>query len=221
MLLPRKLYLPPSKEWKEDCCSRFNLCFNESSEKDYDSIGNNLGKPYGISHIKGDGNCLFRSLAYLICGSETQHCKIRKIITDFIATNEAMQQSGLICDNPSIYLNKTKMSENGSWGTDVELSVASTVFQIPIYTYTKYGDRYTWLQFLPLVNGHDVNVSSSCALYIQHTSLCHYDAVISVENYQITEKDISAEKIDLTENTMVRNIFLNMILNAIFHGVDL
>ena len=40
--------------------------------------------------IMGDGNCLFRALAYIITGSENQHYKIRTLIISHMLSNSHM-----------------------------------------------------------------------------------------------------------------------------------
>ena len=35
--------------------------------------------------VQGDGNCLFRALAYLICGNQEDHLMVRAVITEAIA----------------------------------------------------------------------------------------------------------------------------------------
>ena len=90
--------------------------------------------------------------------------------------------SGIISHgDPSQYLEQSKMCQNGEWGSDVELFVAAAMFEINIFVYSKYGNKYDWLLFPT----SEVNKHSSCipeeALYLNHTGLVHYDVVTRVE----------------------------------------
>ncbi len=40
-----------------------------------------------IHPIMGDGNCLFRSLSYLLFGNEDNHQQIRQLLAEFVAVN--------------------------------------------------------------------------------------------------------------------------------------
>ena len=39
-----------------------------------------------VKHIRGDGNCLFRSFSYLITGSEDEHDAVRAAIVSYMPT---------------------------------------------------------------------------------------------------------------------------------------
>ena len=43
-----------------------------------------------VKHIIGDGNCLFRSLAYIVSGSDDQHMAIRTILEHMIDTAQTI-----------------------------------------------------------------------------------------------------------------------------------
>ena len=76
----------------------------------------------------GDGNCLFRSLCYIITSSQSQHFELRTAIVAHM-----LRIPNLMCGLGSdghqnylygyyysveAYLARTKMADNRTWGTD-------------------------------------------------------------------------------------------------------
>ena len=56
------------------------------SRCDLDDGGPNvlLTRPRRVRHILGDGNCLFRSLSYIITGTEAQHLQVREALLNHL-----------------------------------------------------------------------------------------------------------------------------------------
>ena len=82
----------------------------------------------------GDGNCLFRSLSYIITGSEDQHFSLRiAIVQHMLSIPHMLLGHGrdgqpncinLMChprhyDSVEHYIQDTRMDQNGEWGTNV------------------------------------------------------------------------------------------------------
>ena len=88
--------------------------------------------------VQGDGNCLFRALAYLISGDEEDHLMVRAVITEAIAKagpGSVIQQ--FIGREPVWkYILRTNMPRSSVWGTEVEIFMAAQILQMNIYTYT-------------------------------------------------------------------------------------
>lgn len=128
--------------------------------------------------IKGDGNCLFRALSYVITGCESFYKSIRKWICDYanLHSAEINKFSG-----SSSYLLKSNMAQSGVWGTDIELHVAAAMLDTDIYTFTKHGKHWRWLCFASstlklrsLISNKDKR-----AIYINHSG-SHYEPTIQV-----------------------------------------
>ena len=96
-----------------------------------------------IRRVRGDGNCLFRALSVAVTGYETAHAKIRQLICSHIELFGTLDNSG----DGSRYLEESGMSEETTWGTDIEIYAAAQVLTTDIYVYHKYGSQRKWLLF--------------------------------------------------------------------------
>ena len=82
--------------------------------------------------IIGDGNCLFRALAYIVYGTEDLHAKMRSLLVDFVSKNQPLFQPLVISGKLEEHIQY--MLHSRQWGTQVELQAASTLFQMDLYT---------------------------------------------------------------------------------------
>lgn len=74
-------FFPVDYNWQFKMCNILNLNIIEQ----INSIESKpLNFPTVFRDVRGDGNCLFRSLSYCITGSEDSHYKIRKQILNVI-----------------------------------------------------------------------------------------------------------------------------------------
>lgn len=77
-----RIFNPISKSWQKIKCKQFNLklkdCLNFKGTK------NILGEPTSTIPIRGDGNCLYRTIAYWMSGDEENHLTIRSSISKVI-----------------------------------------------------------------------------------------------------------------------------------------
>ena len=145
----------------------------------------------------GDGNCLFRSISFIINGHEDGHQHIRKLLAEFVHLNpqifRCLVWTGSVEDHVS------DMRVDGIWGTQVELAAAATYFQVPLFTYTPHPQtqHYNWVCFKPLpgkliypdIGNGDDNMHRITLSHIElcNTSGIHYDCVLSVNNTFPTE----------------------------------
>ena len=69
---------PVSEQWQQNICAGMGLQFHGKNRVRPGGPNVSLTPPdmRTIKRIMGDGNCLFRSLAYIITGSEDQHMAI-------------------------------------------------------------------------------------------------------------------------------------------------
>lgn len=80
-----------------------------------------------------------------------------------------------------LYLERTKMCEDATWGTEVELYTASSLFQCRIFVYSRHGESFKWLQISPLAAKTISSVPlTNESIYLHHRSGCHYDIVKDV-----------------------------------------
>ncbi|XP_061190221.1 uncharacterized protein LOC133198091 [Saccostrea echinata] len=162
---------PISKKWQQNTCEKIGLTFYDLGLFDEIYENQNLGEPLDCLKIIGDGNCLFRCLACVICGDEEKHHYFRQIITSFISERKEAVYNN---EYPKEYLERSRMRERGIWGTEIELHYSALYFNITIYVYTKYGPKHDWLEFKP------ASQTNGKAIYLYHRDGNHYDVVRSV-----------------------------------------
>ena len=109
--------------------------------------------------IEGDGNCMFRTLLYIITGSEDQHHKIRSLIVSHMLSisyllirygpdgranyAKSMQRHNSIEE----YIRVAKMDRDGTWGSAIELACASHLFNTPLYVFDVSHATHTWVAY--------------------------------------------------------------------------
>ena len=107
---------------------------------EYTNVGGDLiGKPRNVHNIKGDGNCYFRCISYTLSGSEDYYDIVRKVLCKYISWFPGKLQ-GLITDkdeleNESKYMKQSKMRNNGTWATEIEILATAKCFRRDIFTY--------------------------------------------------------------------------------------
>ncbi|KAM3721135.1 Ubiquitin carboxyl-terminal hydrolase [Dirofilaria immitis] len=79
-------YKPMSAEKRRAICSQIGLLFNyDCIEGTTVRIMSPNDRPSRVAGIVGDGNCLFRALAFYFAGSDNEHSRVRKCIVEFEA----------------------------------------------------------------------------------------------------------------------------------------
>ena len=91
----------------------------------------------------GDGNCLFRALSYLILGTEDCHQQVRLTLVDYATCNAEMFSK--FC-SPLCTLEEptARIKYETVWETDLEIKVAATYSQLPIYVCTQRRGTLTY-----------------------------------------------------------------------------
>ena len=87
-----------------------------------------------IHRVMGDGNCLFRALAFALLKDKEQHFVVRSSIVRLLNLNAEVFTNYLISGvNCSTITEQVKrMSLPGSWGTHLEIIAAATLFHAPV-----------------------------------------------------------------------------------------
>ena len=135
---------------------------------------------------------MFRSLSYVISGSEEQHFEIRLAIVAHMLTIPHLvsgigpdgNRNYLVTYNGGYrsvedYLVRSRMAEDGTCGSDFELSVLAHLLNTPVYSFQGGDDNY-WLACFPhgidrRIPGH-TNLPS---LYI-YLSRHHFQVVTAI-----------------------------------------
>ena len=133
-----------------------------------------------VKRITGDGNCLFRSFAYIITGSEDQHMAVRTAILQHMINIGHLFLGQHISNYSSIqeYITHTNMDRERSWGSDIEMLTLSHLLQTPILSYSVHNAH--WSKYAP----HHVDRTLSddvaqMSMYILHR-LNHFDVVCNM-----------------------------------------
>ena len=102
-----------------------------------------------ILPILGDGNCLFRSLSAFLLQGQFLHLHLRKATCKFIVAHAP--KFSAILGGENLLAHAKTMSINGTWGTEVEIFAVATMFQCPIYVYSRGGsDVPRWFKYEPV-----------------------------------------------------------------------
>lgn len=88
--------------------------------------------------IRGDGNCLFRSISYCIYGTQEKHYEIRKRVVERVVSDWLRYKDFIIGDTSYGKIKDARdyrslMSRDGQYAGHVEIHSASEVF--PDYTF--------------------------------------------------------------------------------------
>jgi len=163
-------------------CSTLKINFKK--KPGYKSEGPRNPSPIKLHRIKGDGNCLFRSLAYAVSGSEDSHMQVRDAVV------QHMQEKGVgklltkyIGQNVKRYVNESRMESCGVWATDAEIMGAAHLLQVDIVVYSKTGEdkagiqTFGWQRFPCSMRLCKV-LASEQALYLNNLRNEHYDVVL-------------------------------------------
>ena len=187
---PEYRYYPVDNEWQHNACRQLGLTFVRPFTCVPGGPDVVLRRPVttSLKKIEGDGNCLFRSLCYIITGSQAQHYELRcAIVAHMLSIPHLLCGLGSdghrnylygYYDNVESYLSLTNMAINGTWGTDTEMCVLSHVLNTVIYTYNSSG---YWLACLPHGIDRSIPYNITCkSLYIYNYNETHFDVVTDI-----------------------------------------
>ena len=175
------------EQWQRNACASLGLQFERSNGASPGSGSLPLTCPdkNKIKTIVGDGNCMFRSLSYIITGSQAQHGRLRtKIIQHMhdIAPLIIGHIRGRSQDRYTTvgeYIQGSGMDKTGVWGTDIELLTLAHLLKTCIFSYDTQRD--TWDRFKPSSIDKTVKTDlASSSLYLRHPQ-AHYEVVLAVE----------------------------------------
>jgi hypothetical protein len=172
-------FKPIDTTWQEQHCGCMGLSIIKRPHVQTKEV--EMGSPHQVQIIKGDGNCFFRSLAYILSGKEDLHMTVRHSVVQYMAHNENLFKHhvppGLTVQQ---YLKQSKMARHGVWSTEAEIFAAAHQLQTDIFTYSIYANGiWKWNKH----SGQFVQpglVVHNRAIYLKDTGSVHYDVVHSV-----------------------------------------
>ncbi|KAL3998383.1 Ubiquitin carboxyl-terminal hydrolase family protein [Acanthocheilonema viteae] len=148
-------YKPMSVEKRRAVCSQIGLLFNyDCIEKTVVRVMNPNDRPSRVASIVGDGNCLFRALAFYFAGSDIEHSRVRECIVEFEAEhwNEFASLKGWSSDVWNDHMDH--LLTDNTWGGDIELFAVAAMLNVDVWTY--YDQR--WICYRPRFKVQDGDV---------------------------------------------------------------
>ena len=190
-------FYPVDEEWQRQTCETLGLQFKAVFDHHVGGADTILTRPDSrtLKKIVGDGNCLFRSLSYIITGNEDQHLTLRRaIIRHMLSIPHMLIGYGsdgqpncitLMChparyDSVEHYIERTRMDQNGEWGTNVEMACLAHLISSPVYCYDTTQPHHIWAAYFPSDVDRSIprNVRQR-SLYI-HLAHNHFTVVRSI-----------------------------------------
>ena len=95
-------------------------------------------------NVAGDGNCLFRCIAYIILDDEEKHDEVRKVVVEHMTQNR--KEYEVFMDNNMNYDSYLqKISKMGTWGTDVEIRAMAKIYDRQIFVRKDNKGKKVWI----------------------------------------------------------------------------
>ena len=176
-------FFPVDVQWQRNACDTLHLNFRKSSSQKCER-GQDvpLTIPNRKKRVVGDGNCLFRSFSYIITGSENYHREVRKAIVDHMPLLRPEVLSVYLGDTTvQEYQRQTRMRQDSSWGTDVEMVTLAHLLDTTVYAYSPGGNEWAVCS-TTFWSGAGASNSLERAMYLVNTGNNHYDVVRSVRS---------------------------------------
>ena len=164
--------------------------------------------------IRGDGNCLFRSLSHQLLNTQDEHHFIRSTLVRFENLNQSVFTKYL---NPPVTAttvseHKQRMLLPQTWGTHLEVIAAAAFFRVPVY-YTRATQigRYRWecreplpitgLRFPEVVNAPPNDQCPITHFELAYMVNTHYDSIVTTTTGRPSQEHphIPTTVIDMTD----------------------
>ena len=134
--------------------------------------------------IRGDGNCLFRTISKFVLGREKDHMYVRHGIVRFMELPNNIFEfesyfgfgTGLRYKSLHDYINQTKMNLSSTYGTDLEIIAFATMVQSNVMVYM--CEDHAWRRYEPaFINDTCLTYTENFVLHIIHSNE-HYDLCV-------------------------------------------
>lgn len=176
-------FIPLSTEKKRNLCKDLKLPYCDLACEKKSSSVKDMDKPTNCKEIQQDGNCFFRAISFSVTNSENHHQRIREIVCQHLLNHETKFRP-YIRSEESLrqYMMSSKMIEDGTWATKLEIFATSDLLRVDIFTYS----NLRWLQF-SLEELHPEMRRQKDAIYLYHKQQNHYDVVLNVSEKRSNE----------------------------------
>ncbi len=173
---------PVGREWQTRASPLFNIVVRNNHNDKINQRTIRLDtKPTQTVRMRGDGNCLFRTLSYVLCGVQSHHKAVRDKLVEFIRANERLVKQ---IENETQQQYLARMKQDGTWGTELEIFAFATITQTTVYVYCSQGTSHEqqirrWLPYRPV--SVDSSAPNQSAVYIQNLNE-HFEPVLDVQD---------------------------------------
>ena len=147
--------------------------------------------PHIRDQVIGDGACLFRAISKSITGTQENHSALRAAMLEFMVCPDNVVAIGRFLESSHIrdvdkarhavesYIRDHRMSDEKTWGTNIEMSVIAAMFQAVIIVFGQYPSRRGWIRYPPIRRCTGAMQRRDIMIYLYHVVAGnHYDLVI-------------------------------------------
>ena len=171
-----KLFIPLDHYQRGKLCKQLGLKMKKklSYNKEHCVLD---GPPSKVQEVQGDGNCLFRSIAFLLSGDEECHKIIRQHCIEYIADN-GREIERYLGQPGSDYISNSHMNCDYVWGTDNEIIACAQLLKHDIVVYHRWGIYgQKWLTYPSMEN---LTSKGGQSLFLDNHSGKHFNPVLGV-----------------------------------------
>lgn len=128
----------------------------------------------------------FRAVSFCLTNSKDFYNVMRSAVCQHIIGNKELFEPFLngeqSIDN---HLKSSKMSQEGTWVTEVEIFATTHLLNIDIYTFS----GWRWIRFL-VSDEEPSEQSKTGAIYLNHHQQNHYNVILSINGHEsdLTQK---------------------------------
>ena len=143
----------------------------------YHGTGEQCTDNFQSKTVDGDGNCFFRSISYLLLGSEAKHDIMRSAVCNYIIQPDNWYKLKTYIDRDITsgedYLHKSEMHVLGKWATRVEIFSLTqfTCKDVCVYTLDH------WMRYP--ASGTSKRPTKNAFYLVNHQNV-HFDPVLCV-----------------------------------------
>ena len=174
-------YNPLTEEVQRRVCRQLGLNFVCANRCTPSGPNVALRYPTSMHRIRGDGNCLFHALCYVITGSQMQHFRLRSAIVRHLRSTEACRSllDGYITETTiEEYIEHSHMDQNRVWGTQNEMLVLAHMAEVNIASFNKRERQYHF-NFPGVIDYHAYPEDHTRpSIYLEYTGN-HFNVVLS------------------------------------------
>ena len=151
----------------------------------------------------------FRSLSYVITGSEVYHAAMRTTAIQHLEQNQHIFDTKLT-EGTIEYVIASKMKQMGTWATEVEIIAAAHLLCTDIYTFTFTGQRHEWLKYSGSIVQPSL-ISHDKSIYLNHANRNHYEVVLCTQD---TEYLFTKSTYDSNEKKVMEQLYYQAKLSS-------